>query len=318
MTYWIVFLLVGGLILSAFFSGIETGFFRVTRVRVVLDALSGDLNSRGLLWLINHPSLFVATCLIGNNLANYMVSFAIVMAMSGRDPLAVILAPIVFSPLIFVYGELLPKNLFFQAPNRLLHTAGPLFLLFAVLILPVSVLVWALSKVLQVLVGHSPQQIQLVLARKELQQVIEEGHHAGILQPAQRVLAQGLFALASRPVVDFSTPLGRVLRIRLGMNKADVLRLAKRHRTTAIVVEEPGDKRPLIGYVRVVDLYLDESETVQHARPLLEIQATETHIAALVHMESLSEGLARVVNLQGETIGIVTSRNLSEPLFRGG
>ena len=61
-----------GLLLSAFFSGAETGFYRVTRVRLLLDGLAGDPIARGLLWLTNNPALFVATALVGNNLANYL------------------------------------------------------------------------------------------------------------------------------------------------------------------------------------------------------------------------------------------------------
>ena len=80
MIWGILILLLLGLLLSAFFSGSETGFYRVTRVRLVLDGRDGDFISRRLLWLTNNPSVFVATTLVGNNLANYLTSFAIVLA----------------------------------------------------------------------------------------------------------------------------------------------------------------------------------------------------------------------------------------------
>ena len=67
-----------GLMLSAFFSGSETGLYRVSRTRLVLDGLSGSFAGRGLVWMINHPAIFVATTLVGNNLANYLTSLAIV------------------------------------------------------------------------------------------------------------------------------------------------------------------------------------------------------------------------------------------------
>ena len=65
-------LLAVGVFLSAFFSGSETGFYRASRFRVVLSALDGDRIAKRLLWLVNNPSLFVATTLIGNNVANYL------------------------------------------------------------------------------------------------------------------------------------------------------------------------------------------------------------------------------------------------------
>jgi Mg2+/Co2+ transporter CorB len=76
---WVFAMLILGVLLSAFFSGSETGFYRVARVRLVLDGMGGDTLSRFLLFLTNHPALFVATTLIGNNIANYLVSLAVVI-----------------------------------------------------------------------------------------------------------------------------------------------------------------------------------------------------------------------------------------------
>ncbi len=84
----IIFLV--GLSFSSFFSGSETGIYRVSRVRLLLDALDRSWTSRGMLWLLNHPSIYVATALIGNNIANFMVSLGIVKLVSsgiGAEPL---------------------------------------------------------------------------------------------------------------------------------------------------------------------------------------------------------------------------------------
>ncbi len=72
-------LLLIGVFLSAFFSGSETGFYRASRVRIVIAGLDGDRVSQYLIKLINNPTLFVATSLIGNNVANYLTSLAIVL-----------------------------------------------------------------------------------------------------------------------------------------------------------------------------------------------------------------------------------------------
>ncbi|MEE3220565.1 MAG: CNNM domain-containing protein, partial [Planctomycetota bacterium] len=63
MMWLAVGLFLSGLLLSAFFSGSETGFYRVPRIRLLIDSLAGDRVSRVLLWLTNYPSLFVATTL---------------------------------------------------------------------------------------------------------------------------------------------------------------------------------------------------------------------------------------------------------------
>ena len=70
-----------------------------------------------------------------------------------------------------------------------------------------------------------------------------------------------------------------------------------------------------IGYVRVIDLKLSDSPELGPLRPLLEIRESSTHLAALMRLESANESLARVVNARGETVGIVTTERLREPLL---
>ena len=322
MIWLIVLLFLVGLFLSALFSGSEMGLYRVPRVRLLIDAMGRDRIARGLLWLTSYPSLFVATTLVGNNLANYLTSLAIVMgvhyAFADAAAWVEIVAPIALSPILFVYGEHLPKTLFYESPYRLLRTAAPVFGICTVLFLPISALLWVVSKLLEWLLGESPQRLQRRLARKELAQVLDVGHEIGILRPAQRRVAQGLFAIASRPLAETVTPLARVAKIRLGMKKQNVLRLARRLRVTEFPVESEDRTRSLVGYIQVADLYLDEKDEVGEPQPLMKLSGSETHIAALMLMQSADQPLAEVVDEAGGTLGIVTLAQLTEPLFRVG
>ena len=321
MIFWALGLAALGLFLNAFFSGSETGFYRAGRLRLVLDAMGGDHIARGLLYLVNHPWLFVATALIGNNLANYLTSLAIVVGtqamVAGDGHAAELIAPLLLAPLLFVWGELLPKSLFLQAPNRLLRRGGPLFLVFVVLFFPVSMLLWTLNKLLESFAGESPEKVRLTLARRELRGALEEGHEAGILHPAQRRLAQGIFAVARQPVTRFTTPLERLPRARADMSKEEVLRLARRYRISVVPVESPRAPAELIGYLRVIDLGLSSSDQVGPIHRLLEIPEHTSHVAALMQMHDAKESLARIVGAGGQTTGIVTAVELREPLFQG-
>jgi putative hemolysin len=315
----VVLMLLLGILLSAFFSGSETGFYRAARVRLALDAMSGDPMARVILWLTNNPAVFVATTLIGNNLANYVVSLAIVLstaAVVAEESIWVeLLAPVVFAPLVFIYGELLPKNLFYHAPNKLLRWGGPFFLIFTILFAPVSAILWALARFLQRILGDSPEQVRLRLARRELQRVLDEGQEAGVLEPAQRRLAQNLFAVANRPVEELCTPVARAASVRVKTPKVEVLRLARRH--GAAIVPVMGERgRKLIGYVQVMDLRLSDAEVAERVRPLLDIRTHETHLAALIRLRAARESVAGVVNVQGETIGLIYADQLLEPLLR--
>lgn len=318
MTVAALFLL--GLSLSAFFSGSETGFYRVTRVRLVFNARSGDWISRLLLWLTNNPALFVATTLVGNNVANYLTSLAIVMGVSqfwGSGYIVELTATLCFSPIVFVYGELLPKNLFLQAPNMLLRRGGALFAVFLVLFSPLAAILWGLGKLLESLVGATPLRIKLSLARRELQDVLREGQDAGVLRPAQQRLAQDLFSVASQPVEQFCMPSSEIVEARMGDPTHVLLQQAARRGAVVAPVYDPvaGD---WAGYVRIVDLYLDGRDTISRVRPLPEIRKGESHLDALLRMQSEKEELARVIDENGETVGLLYAETLTAPLLRTG
>ncbi len=320
MTVGVVVLAAVGLFLSAFFSGSETGFYRATRLRLVLDARSGDVVARLLLWLMNNPSLFVATTLVGNNSANYLASLAIVLGAQavfpGPGQAAELLAPIVLAPVLFVYGELLPKHLFLNAPNRLLRLSGPLFLVFVVVFFPVAALLWLFNYVLARFFGEAPQEVRLKLARRELRRILEEGHAVGILHPSQRGLAQGIFAVANVPVWRYVAPITSLPRARADMSKDEVLRLANRYRLATVPVESAERPGELIGYYRVVDLALSPSPEPGPLLPLMDIPDTISHLSALMRMRSGGHELAKVVAVEGECLGVVTAERLTDSLWR--
>ncbi len=316
---WAVVLFAIGLFLSAFFSGSETGFYRVTRIRLLLDALEGDKIAKGLWWLVNRPALFVATSLVGNNVANYLTSLAIVIGIHAvsNSPFWEFVAPIALSPIIFVYGELIPKNLFYKAPYRLLRRGGPMFLACGALFAPFSAVLWGFSKLLELIMGESHQQVQLRLARRELQSALDEGREAGVLLPAQRQLAQGLFSAAGQSVMDFALPPQRMARARLGMAKDDVLRLARRQRSPVLPVEDATREHKLVGYLRVAEIKLGPDTVLEQVRPLPSIRANEQHFNALMKLHASGESMAKVVDEKDQVVGLLLAQRLIEPLFIG-
>ncbi|HBE69477.1 MAG TPA: hemolysin protein, partial [Planctomycetaceae bacterium] len=175
-----------GIALSAFFSGSETGFYRVTRVRLEIDAKEGQLVARGLHWLATKANLVVATVLIGNNIANYLVSLGLVL-ISARilapDSQLESALPLLMTPVLFIYGELLPKFLFYQAPYRLLRLGAPVMLLCTILFMPVSIFVLLLETISGWLNPRETPGPTASRERQELQRVLVEGQEAGVVLP---------------------------------------------------------------------------------------------------------------------------------------
>lgn len=318
MTILALGLVLVGILLSAFFSGTETGFYRASRVRWVLDGIEGDRVSKLLLRLINEPTLYVSTSLVGNNLANYLISLAgVILAQHvAVSRTFEFIAPLMLTPFVFVYGELLPKSLFYMAPNRLLRKLGPLYLCCLVLFSPVVALLWILGRMAERFLGQSPEKVRLTLARTELNQVLKEGQEVGLLQPIQRRMGQNFFLIASRPVGQLCVPLHRLHSLPRDATRRQAMSHAQRFELPTLVLH--GERRSeLLGYVRTVDLILakNSTESVDGIRPMLSIRAQEHCGEALMRMQSQRAEIAQVVNEKGQPLGVISLDDLTRPLL---
>lgn len=318
-----ILLLLLGLGMSALFSGSETGFYRATRARWILDGKAGDRRSRVLLWWANNPAVFVSNILIGNNLSNYLITFGAVLAVQSwlkTDSESVeLIAAVALAPIVFIYGESLPKQLFLQAPNRLLRFVVPFLVLVNLLLLPAVAILWCLGRVLETIVGKSPERIRSRLARQELINIFREGHTAGLLAPVQMTLAQNFFDMVEKTLDQVVIPLNRVVSIRQGSSVAEGLELAKRNRLQSLpVVAKTGQ---LLGYVRVEELYLQGAAgpqaMVNQFRPFVSIAQHTSLAQSLIEMRSAEVEMALVVDEQQQPRGLLSLQRLEEQLFGG-
>lgn len=318
MNFWLLLLIAGALFvvgvkLSAFFSGSETGFYRVSFLRLSIDAHTGDTVARRLLWFVQHPEFFVATTLVGNNIANYVTTLAI-----GFGSEAFIKTPgiameismtLLISPVIFIFGELMPKNLYFRAPDTLLRRNSSLFQFFYRALLPASTpMVW-ITRLFERLSGSQPHQLDLVLGRHRLGQVLNQGHEHGILTRGQGALIHGLLHDASLHAVDLMIPLDEIYGIEEGTPREEIIELASRHTLTHIPVRRRGTLGDWFGYVRVLDVEIADPRAPLEIRPMPEIQSDATRLTALLTIRESGEGVG-VVTHDGQVQGILLERVL--------
>ncbi len=312
-------LLIGfSVCLSAFCSGVETGLYRVPRVRLVLDSLEGSRIARGLIWLANHPGLYVSTLLLGNNVANYCItlgiSWIVIAAYGYDDPWVNIVASLLTTPLLFIYCELLPKSLFHLMPHRLLKWMGGPLLVLTFLALPVTWLLYLVSKRLERILGEEPLTMKPALARRELRQVLQDGEEAGLLLSVQRDLAQNLFAYGGQPISNYCMPLRGFRVVDLETQLDELQRIVINSGQSILPVVDSRHKR-LVGYYQADD--------IRHATSPIRLRAAATFAANASNIEVLqglvARGclLGRIVDPKGQIVGVVLrSRLISQLLQR--
>jgi CBS domain containing-hemolysin-like protein len=303
-----------GLSLSAFFSGSETGLYRVSRTRLVLDGLSGSRAAHGMIWLLNHPTIFIATTLVGNNIANYLTSLSVVWAVAtffGPNSTAELIGPMLMTPIVFVFGELLPKYLFYHAPYRLIHATRPFLLTATALLAPVSLILGLLGSALRLITGQTPFRLRLAMARGELDQVLRDGHEAGILAAGQRALAQNLFDVGNRSAISFGVPADRLAIVDAPVDVTEARQQSRRHNHPIILVRRKGK---IIGFLRYSDLCLSEPNL--ELRPVIRGKVTDRHLGVLLRLYDAASDVAMLFDERGEIRCVVTRRQLLQPLIK--
>jgi len=312
-------LFVVGLRLSAFFSGVETGFYRVSFLRLSIDAQAGDPAARRIMNFASNPSSFVATTLVGNNVANYLTTLAIglsiaVIAKEGSG-WAEILATLLLSPVVFLFGELIPKNLYYRAPLRLLRRDISWLMFFHRLFRVFSFPLVGVAKLIERFGGPRRGALEPVLGRSRLAQVLNRGHQEGLLTDVQNRLVDGLMNTASESVADSITPADRVLGVEDQASRSDILEYARQYGLTYVPVRRAGDDSSWFGYVRVVDLAVSRRSVSDCIVEMPRIAADASKLGALLTLHNAGVLCGAVAD--GDLfIGLVSERGLVEQLFR--
>ncbi len=147
------------MVFSAFFSGMEIAFVSSNRLRAEMDREKNGLSQQALDIFYAHPSNFISTMLVGNNIALvvYGILFAQIFDATLFAPLsdgARVTCDTLLSTVVVLFtGEFLPKTIFKSNPNGLLtFFAIPAFVCYIILY-PVSRFSTALSRGLLRLFG---------------------------------------------------------------------------------------------------------------------------------------------------------------------
>ena len=147
------------MLLSAFFSGMEIAFVSSNRLLVEMDKEKNGLSQKAIALFYQHPSNFVSTMLVGNNIA--LVVYGILFAKIFDDTLFYglsdgmrVTADTLLSTLVVLFtGEFLPKSVFKNNPNALLTFFAVPAYVFYVVLYPIARFATILAKGLLRLVG---------------------------------------------------------------------------------------------------------------------------------------------------------------------
>ncbi len=140
-----IFIILLAILFSAFFSGMEIAFITSNKLRIELDRKQGIFGSEIIKVFTNNPGQYIATMLIGNNIALviYGLFFSKLLGpfltpLFGSDLLVLIFNTIISTFVILLVAEFLPKTIFIISPNFFLKILSIPTLFFFWIFYPIS------------------------------------------------------------------------------------------------------------------------------------------------------------------------------------
>jgi putative hemolysin len=302
---------------SGLFSGMETGIYTLNRVRLAVRAGRRERSALRLRREVAHADRTLSSLLIGTNMCSYAGSFALAELLHelGFDGWTLIaLEAAVFTPLLFVFAETLPKDLFRTHTDRWTYTlSGPLVLCrWAFTATGLLIAIQAAGRLASRLIGGSPQEA--ATARERISRLIKEGVRTGVLSEAQTTLADRALGMRGLTLATEMIPWSHAVTIPLGADRQHRETLIRRRDFTRMpVVDGSGH---VVGILSSIDALLrpDETTATLMSTPM-SIPATTPVRDALRTMRLDRQAMAIIVDPEtGQPRGLVTLKDLVETI----
>jgi putative hemolysin len=308
-------------LLYAWYSGCETGLYRVNRLRLHLATRDKDRRALRLDRLLEDPQLLIGVLVVGANVSAYLIASITTayMTRAGYSPAETeFWTTVILTPVFAVFCETLPKNLFLVQANPLILRSGA-FLEISTFLMRITGIIFLL-KFFSQLVHHFSRYLGRPVERAaewdNLGLLLREGLAAGPLSRIQGDIAKRLLQLPQVPLSRVLIPLPQTLALPLEISRAEFIRRIRRHPYSRIPLYEVSP-RNLVGIVSIYQVLTAEGDRPPrdflHLVP--RIPAEESLILALQVLRDHSVRLAAVVNRDGHVIGIVTLRDLLEEIL---
>jgi len=305
------------LALSAFFSGSETAFMSLDRLRVKYLVQKKRPGAVHLEALLSQPDRLLGTILVGNNLVNIAASvFATTLFVQFFGDRGELLTILILTPILLIFSEISPKAYAARFPEKVSFAVLRPILGILWLLTPVVWMVTAIPRVLNRLFGT--EEARPALSEDEIRSIITMGEETGVVPKEQRRMLHGVFELSQIRVRDVMIPRTEVVGIELNSTFEDALTLARESRHSRFPVYE-GSLDSVVGIIHSKDI-LNYVGTPQAfalraiARPPYFVPDSKRIATLLQSFRRKRVHLAMVVDEYGGVEGIVTLEDIFEEI----
>jgi CBS domain containing-hemolysin-like protein len=325
----LVTLILVSILFSAFFSGMEIAFVSSNKLRVEIDRKQKKVFAVLVSYFVKHPSRFIATMLVGNNIA--LVIYGIAFAMMLEEPirrliggsseaLVLLIQTLVSTLIILLTAEFLPKTLFRINPNNSLRALSLPIMLFYVVLYPITLLTMGISNfTMRYLLRVSPESS----SSEPVFSKVDLDHFLTAVQPEQEIdsepiedlkIFKNALEFSGLKVRDCMIPRTDVIALEADSSLDDLThKFMETGLSRILIYRETIDN--VIGYVNSKDLYRKPQAIKPLIKPIPFVPETLPVNKLLTTFIKDGKSIALVVDEFGGSSGLITTEDIIEEIF---
>ncbi|WP_105588876.1 HlyC/CorC family transporter [Cronobacter sakazakii] len=320
-TTTLIVTLIVMVVVSAYFSGSETGMMTLNRYRLRHLSEQGNRAAKRVERLLRKPDRLISLVLIGNNLVNILASsLATIVGMRLYGDAGVAIATGVLTFVVLVFAEVLPKTVAALYPEKVAFPSSFLLGPLQIIMMPLVWLLNMITRVLMRMVGiKADNVVSAALSKDELRTIVHESR-SQISRRNQDMLLSVL-DLEKVSVSDIMVPRNDIVGIDINDDwKSIVRQLTHSPHGRIVLYRESLDDA--IGMLRIREAWRQMNEKKEFTKEVMLRAADEIYYVPegtplsvqLVKFQRNKKKVGLVVNEYGDIQGLVTVEDILEEI----
>jgi Mg2+/Co2+ transporter CorB len=308
------------ILISAYFSGSETGMMSLNRYRLRHLEKQKHRGAKRVSRLLDRPDRLIGLILIGNNLVNVFASLVAGVIFSRLfGDAGIVYAGLVLTLIILIFAEVTPKTLAALYPEKVAFPSSIILALLLKILFPLVIAVnWITNGFLRLL-GVSPEQReQHSLSSEELRTVVNES--GALLQQRDQDMLVGILDLEKVVVEDIMIPRSELVGIDVNDDWKKIQKqLTQANHTRVLLYRDSIDD--VVGYIHARDALkllsksqFSKATLLRAVRELYFIPEGTPLNIQLVKFQHAKERIGLVVDEYGDIQGLITLEDILEEI----
>ena len=310
----LVFLLIG----SAFFSASETSLMSLSKIKLRYMEEEGVKGAKLVVSLTEKSGDLLSSILVGNNLVNIAatsVSTSLFLTIYGAKGVAI--ATAVMTVLVLIFGEITPKTIAANNPERFaLIVSKPINLVMKI----TKPVVWVfnlLTGIIFKLLGIDNKGAKPFITEEELKTMVNVSHEEGVLEMEEREIINNVFQFGDMQAKEAMIQRLDMVAISIEDTYDEIIELFKKEKLSRLpVYKESIDD--IVGILNIKDIIFLNDEEIKnfdikdYVREAFFTYEFKKKTQLLEEMKKEKSQMAIVVDEYGGTAGLLTIEDLVE------